>query len=340
MKTSCLLFPTLVALMVCISCDRAPKASPGEVVIYSSIDEPYLTPLIKRFQEKIGIQVRVVTDAEATKTAALVERIEAEKSNPQADVYWGNEIFHTINLAQKGAFQTYRPKPAEDIPAKWRGRDDLYIDIGLRARMIAVSTRPQFKDQVARIHGLKDLTAPSLKGKIGICNPAFGTASGHIAAMYVLWGEPKFTAFMKALRANDIKLVGGNSVVAEQVVRGTLIAGPTDNDDVSNSKADGQQIDGILPDQGPGEDGTLLIPSTIALINGAPHSENGKKLMDFLTDPAVERELIDERYFVCSIRNPEKIRSMDVSYEECARQMRTAIETALKILQDRDAAPK
>ena len=57
--------------------------------------------------------------------------------------------------------------------------------------MIAISSRPQFKDQVAKIHGLKDLTDPSLKGKIGISNPALGTASGHIAAMYVLWGEPK-----------------------------------------------------------------------------------------------------------------------------------------------------
>ena len=167
----------------------ADHKSGGEVVIYSSIDEPYLTPLIKRFHEKTGINVRVVTDAEATKTAGLAEKIEAEQANPQADVYWGNEPFHTINLAHHGIFAAYRPETAEDVPVRWRSKDNLYTDIGLRARMIAISSRPQFKDQVAKIHGLKDLTDPSLKGKIGISNPALGTASGHVAAMYVLWAS-------------------------------------------------------------------------------------------------------------------------------------------------------
>src|SRR5437867_1744966 len=99
-----ILIALLLASIAGAGCDRAPSASSRQAVIYSSIDEPYLTPLIKRFEQKTGIRVRVVTDAEATKTAGLVERIEAEKSNPQADVYWGNEPFHTINLAQKGIF--------------------------------------------------------------------------------------------------------------------------------------------------------------------------------------------------------------------------------------------
>ena len=49
-----------------------------------------------RFEKQTGIHVRLVTDTEATKSAALSERIEAEKDHPQADVYWGNEIFHTV----------------------------------------------------------------------------------------------------------------------------------------------------------------------------------------------------------------------------------------------------
>ena len=54
-------------------------------MIYSSIDEPYLAPLIKRFREKTGINVRLVTDAEASKTAGLAEKIEAEKAATPAD---------------------------------------------------------------------------------------------------------------------------------------------------------------------------------------------------------------------------------------------------------------
>src|SRR2546425_361088 len=96
----------LVVLLLSFGCEREPSGSAagpatrgsrgsGEVVIYSSIDDPYLRPIMRRFEQQTVIAVRIVGDTEATKSSALVERILAEKDRPQADVYWGNEIFHT-----------------------------------------------------------------------------------------------------------------------------------------------------------------------------------------------------------------------------------------------------
>ena len=319
------LFACLLMLLI-LGCGK-PKR---EVVLYSSVDEPYVTPLIKRFESETGLHVRLVTDTEATKSAGLSERIEAERDHPQADVYWGNESFHTINLAERGVFAPYRPTSAEDVPARWRAKDDLYTGIGLRARMIVVNTRAQTPE----FRGLNDLTDPSLKGRIGICHPGFGTASGHIASLYVLWGEMKFTEYLRALRANEIKLLGGNSAVVDQVAAGNLIAGLSDNDDINNAKADGKLVDWILPDQGDGS-GTLLIPTTIALVNHAPHVEDAKKLIDFLCQRSVEEDLIQQRFFVASVRDQGAIKAMDVDYIEAAHQMRHAIELSLNILQDR-----
>jgi len=326
----------LTLALVQTGCDRKSetKATP-EVIIYSSIDEPDLTPLLKKFEAKTGVKVRAVTDTEATKTAVLVQRLEAEKANPQADVYWGNEIFHTINLSEQGFFDPYRPTTAEDVPARWRGTNDLYTCIGVRARVIAFSTRPEFKDLVSSLHHLQDMGNPALKDKIGFCHPGFGTASGHFAAMYVLWGEPKYVEFMKALRANNLKLLGGNSAVADEIIAGTLAAGPTDNDDVSDGKEQKQPIDGIIPDQGADEPGTLLIPGSVALMHGARHPEEAKQLIDFLASASTEKELIDAQYLGYSVRSPIPVKAMNVNYAECAHQMRRAIELALNILQDR-----
>src|SRR5205814_5591464 len=144
-------------LALLVGCGSSDSNGKREIVLYSSVDEPYVAPLLKRFEEQTGIHVRLVTDTEATKSAALVERIEAEKDHPQADVYWGNEIFHTINLAEHGILAPYRPGSAEDVATKWRGKDDLYTDIGLRVRMIAISALPEFKPIVANIHSLSDL---------------------------------------------------------------------------------------------------------------------------------------------------------------------------------------
>jgi iron(III) transport system substrate-binding protein len=306
----------------------------GKVTIYSSIDDPYVRPLVQRFQQKTGIQVNLVTDSEATKTAGLVEKLEAEKSNPQADVYWGNEIFHTINLAHQGVFAPYRSPVAKDIPDRWKDKDGLYTDIGMRARFLAFSTRPEYKALVPKIKGIADLANPALKGKVGVCHPGFGTASGQFAALYVILGEEKYKSLLQSLKANDTILLGGNSAVADQVAAGTLIAGLTDNDDLSNGKADGQQIDGIAPDQD--SFGTLLIPTTIALVKNSPNPDNARKLIDFLLDPSVEKELIEGRFLAYSTRSAaQQVKAMDVEYAKLAQEMRHAIELALTILQDR-----
>jgi iron(III) transport system substrate-binding protein len=338
-------------LLISFGCERKPGGSAaghpstaptsagiGEVVIYSSIDEPYLRPLLQRFQKETGITARPVLDTEATRSAGLAERLLAEKDRPQADVFWGNEIFHTINLAEQGLFAPYRPPTAQDVPNKWRGAGDLYTDIGLRARMIGVSTRAENKALVANIQGVGDLVDPALKGKIGISHPAFGTASGQFAALDLAWGDERYGKWLGGLKTNGVKLLGGNSAVADQIAAGTLAAGLTDNDDINNAKSEGQPINLIVPDQGAGDVGALLIPGTIALVSGAPHPEHAKKLIDFLCRPEVEKELIAGRYLAYSVRDTGNVKAMEVDYVEVAHRMKHAVEMALNVLQERGGA--
>ena len=325
-----------LGLLTVAGCNKADSdAAAKEVVLYFSIDEPYVRPLLARFEKETGIHVRFVTDAEATKTAGLVERFAAERDHPQADVYWGNEVFHTINLADQGLFTPYRPARSGEIEPAWRGEGDLYTCTGLRARFIAVSTVPANAQAIQSVHGLADLTAPALKGKIGICNPGLGTASGHFAALYIAWGEPRYTQWCQALHANGAVLLGGNSVVADQVAAGNLIAGLTDNDDVNNAKAQNDPLDGFPPDQGPGGQGTLLLPASIALVKGGPHEANGKRLMDFLCSAEVEKELLAGHYYAYSVRDSSGVKSMSVDYVQAAHEMKHAVELALTILQER-----
>src|SRR5882724_2174912 len=159
--------------------------SSGRVVLYASVDDPFVRPLIDRFKKETGIDVTLVTDAEATKTAGLAEKLLAEKDHPAADVYWGNEPFHTINLSEAGVLAAYRAPGIDAVAERWREKADLYTAVGLRARMIAISTRPEARSLVGSIKSLKDLANPALKGRIGVSNPGFGTASGQVAALYL-----------------------------------------------------------------------------------------------------------------------------------------------------------
>jgi iron(III) transport system substrate-binding protein len=78
-----------------------------------------------------------VTDAEATKSVGLAERIRAEKDNPRADVFWGNEPFHTINLADEGLLQPYASRRRRTSAREFQDAQHRWASNGLRARVIA-----------------------------------------------------------------------------------------------------------------------------------------------------------------------------------------------------------
>ena len=326
-----------LSFSLCCGCrnkDQSSTQDNSTVVLYTSVDDPFVRPLAQRFEQQTGVKVTLVTDAEASKTAGLSEKVLAEKDHPQADVYWGNEPFHTINMAEQGVFSPHASPAGSDVRDRWRDKAGMYQTIGLRARMIVISTRKEDAAITSQIHSIKDLANPALKGRIGMSNPAFGTASGQVAAWYLNWGDSATDDFLRSLKSNGILLLGGNSVVVDQVATGTIIAGLTDNDDIANGKADNQPVAAIAPNAGSKD--ALLIPTTIALVRGAPHPEVAQKLIDFLMDPAVERQLIDGHFLAYSARDPAaEERAMNVDYTAVAHKMPAAVQSALGILQDR-----
>lgn len=322
----------LCALLSAIGCDRSPDAT---VTLYTSIDEPFARPLIKDFEKRTGIKVTLVTDAEASKTVGLVERLRAEKANPQCDVWWGNEPFHTILLSGEGVFEPYESADTTladlEMQSQFRNRKRLWHCNGLRARVLvtAEGTPPLVR--------LEQLLDPQLKGRIAMARPTAGTTGGHVAALYVLWGDEQADEFFRALRGNEVKLLGGNSVVAESVGAGAIIAGITDNDDVESARREGLKLSEKIPDVD--TIGTLAIPTTIALVRGAKSRDAATTLIEFLASAEVEQRLIKSGFLQCSIRSElpgsGRFRMMNVDYEEVARALPSAVRRANDILEGR-----
>jgi iron(III) transport system substrate-binding protein len=341
----------VVAAALFVGCKQEPSAEPpgghsGQVTLYTSVDQPVAEPIVRAFEKKFGVTVRLFTDTEATKSAGLAARAMAEKANPQADVYWGNEVFHTINLARAGVLAAYESPEAKTVPDRYKDAEHRWAGTCLRARVIAASGAggPATAHAAARwANHVEALTDPALKGRVGLARPTAGTTGGHVSALYAVWGRDKADGFFRGLRANDAKLLGGNSVVAEQVGQGQLLAGLTDNDDVAAAQKAGGLLALHLPDQGEGELGTLTIPCTVGLVAGRQPDFAGpaKQLVDYLLSDAVERQLIEAKFGQYSVRAAGKdaVRTMDVAYENVADGMGWAPGRAAALLEGREPEP-
>ena len=317
----------VIASCTIAGCQQRQDAA-GQVVIYTSVDEPVARPILQEFTRRTGIKVVLQGDAEANKSIGLAERLLAEKNNPQADVWWGNEIFHTINLADEVALAAYDSPSARDIPGAFKDPKGRWTGMGLRIRVMGVyegiPTAPM-------ITGLHDLTRPEFKGKIAMARPTAGTTQGHVAALYVLWGKDKFEKYFADLRSNDVVLLGGNSQVAESVGKGQFWLGLTDNDDVAAARRNGLKVKMLLPDQD--SVGTLAIPCTVGLVAGAKRSQQARKLIDYLLSEEVEKMLIEAQFAAASVRDQKQVKTMPVDYAQVARMMAQTSARAMEILQ-------
>jgi iron(III) transport system substrate-binding protein len=324
------LFLVFLTLLIA-GCNRSSPAK--EVVLYTSIDEPVARPILDAFTQSTGIKVILKTDTEASKTAGLVERLRAEKGNPQADVFWNNEPFHAINLAEEGVLAAYDSPASKDVLEPYKDPAHRWAADGLRMRMIAMAPG------VEGVAAVEDLADPKFKGRICMANPAFGTTSGHVAALFVKWGPEKGEQFLRDLKANDVRLLGGNSEVVKQIAGGNFAVGLTDNDDVDSMIADGGKLSGVPADLRD-HSGALAIPCTVSLVAGAKHDAAARQLIDYLLSREVEQRLLAARFAVRSVRPEPTTRPllplMRVDYVQVAKMMPRAVESARKILEGRE----
>jgi iron(III) transport system substrate-binding protein len=304
------------------------------VVVYVSHDQVFSEPILKDFEKDTGIKVLAVYDTEETKSAGAMNRLIAEKNNPQADVYWANEPIRAEVLRQQHIAAPYVSPNAAGILATFRDPDGYWTGFAARARVLIVHTGVN-----PRPTSVLAYADPRWRGEAVIANPLFGTTTDQIAALFALWGDDRGHKFMQDLHTNGVKISPSNGDSADLVARGESAFSLVDSDDVVNRMKQQQPVDLVYPDQGADELGCFIVPNAAVLIAGAPHAEAGKRLIDYLLSKDTERKLaLSDAAQIplhpgvtppAELRSIESIKVMNVNYAEVAAKLQ-AIQPFLK----------
>jgi iron(III) transport system substrate-binding protein len=245
---------------------------------------------LREFEKETGIKVKAVYDSEAVKTVGLANRLLAERSHPQCDVFWGNEEMRTRQLAAQNVFRETNGWAAFGYRSRRIAINTNFVSlVGTRSTASLTSPNkngtgwnPSLPNAPA---SLLELTNETWRGKVALAFPQFGTTATHFHALKQLWGEDRWLAWCRALATNKPFVVDGNSVVVKFVARGEAWIGLTDSDDIAAAQREGAPIAAL-----PLTDETLLIPNTIGVIRDAPHEANARKLFEYLQ----RREIADQ----------------------------------------------
>ncbi len=266
--------------MLAISCEQ----NSNSIVVYTTVDQVFSEPVLKEFEKKTGIKVKAVYDTEETKSTGILNRLIAEKDNPQCDVFWSGDPLRTAVLKNKNILYPYTSKAAKGIDNVFKDKDNFWTGFSARARVLIYNKKLLKDNDVPQ--SVFDLTDEKYKAKVAIANPLFGTTTFHLAALFSVIGDERAKSFLENLKANDLVIASSNGDVKRRVVKGEVYCGLTDTDDANEAIKEGANIGVVFLDQK--GIGSLIMPNTVSLIKKAKISDNAKKLFDYLLSEDTE----------------------------------------------------
>ena len=257
----------------------------NEVVVYVSEDQVFSEPIIEDFEADTGIRVMAVYDTEETKSTGVMNRLIAEKDNPQADVYWANEPIRAIVLKQKGISEKYYSPNSDGIPVNFKDPQGYWTGFSARARVLVVNAEEEVPSSILAYIDEK------WRSKGVVANPLFGTTTSWVAVLFTIWDDVRAGDFMEKMKLNGTKMSTSNGESTMLVANKEFLFSLVDSDDATNAIRDGKPVRQVYPDQEDGGLGCLVLPNAAVLIKDGPNSENGRTFIDYVISSQAERKL-------------------------------------------------
>ncbi len=167
-----------------------------EVKVYSGRHYNTDREVYKKFAEETGIKVRLIEAA----GISLIERLQREGENSQADLILLVDAARITNAAKAGLLQSINSSSLEnDVPDDLKDPSKEWYALTRRVRVMVVN--PKVVD-VNKIKDYTDLADPNLKGKVCLRNRKSPYNQSLVANQIVNKGELETKAWLSGMISN------------------------------------------------------------------------------------------------------------------------------------------
>ena len=282
----------LLAVLMLLGCVSAASAeadadlvaaakAEGELIVYGSCEEEYLTAATKHFEELYGIKV----SAQRLSTVEVATKIEEENGNPSADVWFGGTNNPYDTVAAKGLLDnSYVPANASHITK------DIYKDpngywYGIYTGLLGFMVN---KDELARMNleapaSWDDLLKDEYKGLIWLSNYNTAGTPKLVANLLIQKkGHDEGIKYLVDLDKNIQVYTKSGSGPSKNVGTGECVIGIGFlHDGITQIVDNGYDNVGLVVPS----DGTACEVGPVAIFKGAAHPNAAKLFMEYALSP-------------------------------------------------------
>lgn len=283
MKRLSLIF--VVLLLVACSANKA-----HDLWIYTSIPPEHIAAFDKIIKERFPTQNLRWYQAGSENIAARLA-MEMASNSVQADLVMTGDYFWYMRLQGKGFWHDYKPHLAYESPPALSGTNWPFSVMRYTAMVIVYNREAVAATEVPK--SFADIVEPRFKAKISTGNPLeSGTSLVLMNNLAFRYGYD----FIKKMRENDVMVAGSNSNTLARLVSAERPIALMLLEHALKEKEKNPKIEIVYPN-----DGAVIIPAPIAIVQQTRHEQAAKQLYDFFMSDEAQKISVE---FFAHATNP------------------------------------
>lgn len=252
----------------------AVRAQAPSLTVYSSVDEENARKILGVFSRATGIQVRFTF----LSTGPALARLEAERGNPQADVWFGAPSENHLDAKIRGLTQPYKSPYAAHLDPRFRDPDGFWTSFYMNPLGFGLNTKVLESRGIKRPASWQDLLNPQLRGLIQMPSPqTSGTAYTMVVTLVHLMGEDRAFAYMKQLHSNIQTYTTSGTAPSRAVAFGEVAVGIQFTPAFYQLYLRGYPILTVFPKEGVGFEAPA-----ISIVKGTRREAEARRLVDWI----------------------------------------------------------
>ena len=252
----------------------------GELVVYGSCEEEYLSAACANFEKVFGIK----TTFQRLSTGEVQAKIEEENGNPSADVWFGGTTDPYNVCASEGLLEAYEAKNASHLTSDmYRDAQGRWYGIYKGILGFMVNTDELTRRGLEAPQDWQDLLKPEYQGLIWLSNyNTAGTAKLVINTMIQKYGHDEGIQYLADLDKNIHVYTKSGSGPSKNVGTGECVIGIGFlHDGITQINDNGYtNIQLIVPSSG-----TSFEIGATAIFKGAAHPNAAKLWIEYALSP-------------------------------------------------------
>lgn len=295
MQTYKKIITTILLLLVISGC-----APVNEVNIYTSRHYDVDDILYAEFTKKTGIKVNIISGS----GGALMERLKAEGVNSPGDVFFTVDAGNLANFQKEGFLQSITSENIKNlVPIELRGKNDEWVAIAKRARVIFYNPESVSNEEIANIN-YEDLAKPRWKNRVVVRSSSNMYNQSLVASLISNLGTENTETWAKGLVDNFARKPQGNDraqlmavangqadiAIANTYYLGIMLSGKGGKE----QQVAAAKLRIAFPNQT--NRGAHVNISGGGILKHSPNKENAEKFLEFLLTEEAQSHIVNNTF--------------------------------------------